>query len=215
MKHRRGFTLIEILLATGLAAVISAAVLVPIIYTVNSLEKAQEEFGKFMDVDSAVSAIFCDIRNSSNELPQPVIKTENKNSLSVNEDGRLIVWTSSPSNEGKAAGAVVYRIMRESDGESYGLYRWILNPETTENGDTDIISRDKREITGPAERDTEVLKREDGRLILKEAKGITFEVNNGNGWEREYSGNLPKAFRIKVRVKEKERIYEEALPFAR
>lgn len=213
MIRRRGFTLIEVLLATGLAAVISAAVLVPMIYTVNSLEKAGNEFGRASDRGIAASLIFRDIRNSSPELPVPVIKTEVKNSLAVKNDGRLTVWTRSPSNEGKAAGAVAYKILKDTDGEGYSLYRWILPPDTAVSSRSGIFRDEKASARGPAERDTDGLKREEGKLVLKNIEGIIFEAHDGIEWKQEYSGAIPSAFKIRIISAGGEDVYEETLPF--
>lgn len=213
MIRRRGFTLIEVLLATGLAAVISAAVLVPMIYTVNSLEKANSEFGRNSDAGIAASVIFRDIRNSSQELPGPVIKTEIKNSLAVKNDGRLTVWTGSPSNEGKPAGAVSYKVLTNTSGEGTSLYRWILPPDTADSSRSGIFKDKSTTLSGPAERDTEELQYKEGKLILKNIEGIIFEAFDGTEWKQEYSGAIPSAFKIRIISAGGEDVYEETLPF--
>lgn len=211
IKRRAGFTLLEVLLAAGLAAVISAAVLVPIVYSLSSLENAQYEFGRESDSDFTAAGIFRELRASTPEAPFPVLKTEYKESLAVKEDGRLMLWTSAISKSGLPAGGIAYRIIKE--GDSSGLYRWILKPgeaASEEDGETEISS-----VPGPLDRDTETLDKKDGKLVIRNAEGITFEASDGKKWLKEYSGNMPAAFRISVYAGGKRRIYEEALPLSR
>ncbi|NMA33682.1 MAG: type II secretion system protein, partial [Clostridiaceae bacterium] len=46
MRRHEGFTLIEILLAVGLTGIIAVASLVPLVFTVQSLETVQKGWGK-------------------------------------------------------------------------------------------------------------------------------------------------------------------------
>lgn len=211
IKRRAGFTLLEVLLAAGLAAVISAALLVPIIYSLSSLEDAQYEFGRESDSDFAAAGIFRELRASTPEAPFQVLKTESKSSLAVKEDGRLMLWTAAVSKSGIPAGGVAYRIIKE--GETGGLYRWVLKPTEVPSDETDKTERSA--VPGPLDRDTETLDKSDGKLVIRNAEGITFEASDGKKWVKEYSGNMPAAFRISVYAGGKRRIYEEILPLSR
>ena len=213
-KRKAGFTLIEVLLALGLAAVISAAILVPIMYTLSALEKAQYEFGRESDSDNAIASIYKELRASSSEAKFPILVIENRDGLALKEDGRLLLWTSSISKEGRPAGGVAYKIIKDPENIKSGLYRWILKPGET------IVLKDNKENkdnkeTGPLDRNTDSLLKEDGKLVIRDAEGITFEIKNGGQWVKKYSGNIPNAFRISVLTGGKRRLYEEVLPLSR
>ena len=92
MKKQKGFTLIEIVLAVGLVGIISVAALAPLVFTVQSLEKVQKDWGKSIKTMGAAQKIFYDARNFAQSNSFPVFRTVHKEGLTVREDDRPLVW---------------------------------------------------------------------------------------------------------------------------
>lgn len=213
LNRRAGFTLIEVLLASGLAAIISAAILVPMIYTLSALEQTQYEFGRESDSDNAVIGIYRELRASSPEASFHVLKIENKSSFTIKEDGRLLLWTTLISKEGRPAGGIAYRIIKDPENKKSGLYRWILQPSEMTKTDIDN-TLGNNQIPGPLDIDIDSLLKENGKLVIRDAEGIVFNVKTEGKWVNEYNGNIPNILRISVLTKGKRRLYEEVLPLS-
>ena len=78
MIRHKGFTLIEILLAVGLAGIIAVAALAPLVFTVQSLETVQKGWGKNIKVMETAERIFSDTRNFARSSSFPVFRTVHK-----------------------------------------------------------------------------------------------------------------------------------------
>ena len=74
MKKQKGFTLIEILLAVGLVGIIAVAALAPLVFTVQSLETVQRDWGKSVKVMEAADRIFYDTRNFAESSSFPIFR---------------------------------------------------------------------------------------------------------------------------------------------
>ena len=109
MRRHEGFTLIEILLAVGLTGIIAVASLVPLVFTVQSLETVQKGWGKDVKVMEAAERIFRDTRNFAQCGPFPVFRIVHKEGLTIREDDRLL--TGRPPVKNRAPGLVVYKIV--------------------------------------------------------------------------------------------------------
>ncbi|HQA54998.1 MAG TPA: prepilin-type N-terminal cleavage/methylation domain-containing protein [Synergistaceae bacterium] len=206
MRRHEGFTLIEILLAVGLTGIIAVASLVPLVFTVQSLETVQKGWGKDVKVMEAAERIFRDTRNFAQCGPFPVFRIVHKEGLTIREDDRLLIWSAAPVKENRAPGLVVYKIVSSSGLNKYkpGLYRWELPGWRPADGS------DKE--TGPTALDTDNLRPEDGKMVLKDAEGLRLSVWSGESWSDEYTGELPKAMRITITLNGRKQVYEDSLP---
>ena len=198
--------MIEILLAVGLTGIIAVASLVPLVFTVQSLETVQKGWGKDVKVMEAAERIFRDTRNFAQCGPFPVFRIVHKEGLTIREDDRLLIWSAAPVKENRAPGLVGYKIVSSLGLNKYkpGLYRWELPGWRPADGS------DKE--TGPTALDTDNLRPEDGKMVLKDAEGLRLSVWSGESWSDEYTGELPKAMRITITLNGRKQVYEDSLP---
>ena len=207
MKKQKGFTLIEIILAVGLVGIIAVAALAPLVFTVQSLETVQKDWGKSMKVMEAADRIFYDTRNFAKSSSFPIFRTVHKEGFTVREDDRLLVWSATPVKENKAPGLIVYKIVSSSGLNKYkpGLYRWEIP------GWSSAVKGSDQEA-GPTALDTDSLRPEEGKMVLKDAEGLKLSVWSGESWSDEYTGGLPKAMRITITLNGRKQVYEDSLP---
>jgi hypothetical protein len=154
----------------------------------------------------AAERIFRDTRNFAQCGPFPVFRIVHKEGLTIREDDRLLIWSAAPVKENRAPGLVVYKIVSSSGLNKYkpGLYRWELPGWRPADGS------DKE--TGPTALDTDNLRPEDGKMVLKDAEGLRLSVWSGESWSDEYTGELPKAMRITITLNGRKQVYEDSLP---
>lgn len=193
-RAARGFTLIEILLVVGLVGIIASIALAPLVFTVISLEDAQKTWTASRGEDTAVDALFRDLRNIVKNPAFVSLRAAHKDGLAVKEDDRLMIWSASPAREGKSVGLVVYRVLEDSklDKTTGGLYRWTV---------MDVIaSSDQKQSMPktPMDFDIEQLKAEDGKLLLKGVTGLRFKVWQDGEWADEYEGDMPGAVSLEL-----------------
>lgn len=207
MRKQKGFTLIEILLAVGLVGIIAVAALAPLVFTVQSLETVQKDWGKNMKAMGAADRIFYDTRNFAVSDSFPIFRTVHKDGLIVGEDDRLLVWSAAPVKENKAPGLIVYKIVSSSSLNKYepGLYRWEIPGWRS-------AAKGSNKEEGPTALDTDSLKPEDGKMVLKDAEGLILSVWSGESWSDEYTGDLPKAMRVTITLNGRKQVYEDSLP---
>ena len=207
MKKQKGFTLIEIVLAVGLVGIISVAALAPLVFTVQSLEKVQKDWGKSIKTMGAAQKIFYDARNFAQSNSFPVFRTVHKEGLTVREDDRLLVWSAAPVRENRAPALIVYKIVSASSLNKYkpGLYRWEIPGWIS-------AAKGSDKEAGPTALDTDNLRPEDGKMVLKDAEGLRLSVWSGESWSDEYTGELPKAMRITITLNGRKQVYEDSLP---
>ncbi|MFA7651380.1 MAG: hypothetical protein WCX62_03085, partial [Synergistaceae bacterium] len=65
---------------------------------------------------------------------------------------------------------------------------------------------------GPTALDTDSLKPEDGKMVLKDAEGLKLSVWSGESWSDEYTGDPPKAMRVTITLNGRKQVYEDSLP---
>ncbi len=207
MKKQKGFTLIEILLTVGLVGIIAVAALAPLIFTVQSLETVQKDWGKSMKAMEAADRIFYDSRNFVKSSSFPIFRAVHKEGLTVSEDDRLLVWSAAPVKENKAPGLIVYKIVSSSGLNKYkpGLYRWEIPGWRS-------AAKGSGQDKGPTALNTDNLSPEDGKMVLKDAEGLKLSVWSGESWSDEYEGELPKAMRVTITLNGRKHVYEDSLP---
>ena len=207
MKKQKGFTLIEILFVVGLVGIIAATALAPIVFTVENLENAQKGWGNSVKVTEAAYKIFDDARNFAESSSFSIFRIVHREGITTREDDRLLVWSAAPVKENKVPGLIVYKIVTSSGLQKNepGLYRWVIPgwKFLPENGTKD---------EGPTGLDTDTLRVEEGKLLLKNAEGIRFSVWSGESWSDEYTGKLPRAMKVTITLNGRKNVYEDSLP---
>lgn len=194
----RGFTLIEIMLVVGLVGIIAVGAVTPLIYTIRSMEEAQERWGVSHNSSDAAARLFSDVRRV---VPNPSFgsfRIIHKSSFGSNADDRLVIWSAAPKYEGKNVGVVIYKIVAKdafSDAKP-GLYRWVLANVPSEAA----VSGDNSsgEEKGPMDTDTDKLDPKDGTMVLSDASSLALLIRKDDEWKHEYEGDLPKMLRIEI-----------------
>ncbi|MCR5335943.1 MAG: prepilin-type N-terminal cleavage/methylation domain-containing protein [Synergistes sp.] len=215
MPGRRGFTLIEVMLAAGLAAIIASAALAPLVFTVRSLREAQMRYGAAHSAPAAAEKIYHDARGALSNPSFPVFKVIRKSGLSRERDDRLLVWGRMQGPSGQVTGVAVYRIAGgETAGtQKQGLYRWLLSDSDSSAPPGGAAYR--KGGGSPVDIDTDLLDEADATLILHDATGLRFTVcGKGKKWQEEYEGALPAALRTELTVNGKEYSYTGRFPNA-
>ncbi|NLX84447.1 MAG: prepilin-type N-terminal cleavage/methylation domain-containing protein [Synergistaceae bacterium] len=207
MRKQKGFTLIEILFVVGLTGIIAATALAPIVFTVQSLENAQKEGSKNNKITETAYRIFYDARNFSESSSFSIFRIVRRDGFNTRDDDRLLVWSAAPVKENKVPSLIVYKIITSSGlrKNEPGLYRWVIPGWR-------FLPENRNKEEGPTDLDTENLRPEDGKLILKNAEGVRFAVWSGESWSDEYAGKLPIALKVTITLNGRKNVYEDTLP---
>ena len=215
-KASKAFTLIEIMLAVAIAGIIAATALAPLVFTVKSLEDAQKRWKLSTRERASVDRIFNDVLSSVENPTFASFKIIHKDGMSIKNDDRLLVWTSSTAREGNPVSLVVYKIvphpMLDGGNEQSGLFRWVLKDLKSTMNPSEKSGDKAETIKSPIEIDTDTLKKEDARMLYSDAVGVSFSAWNGEAWADEYQGALPSALKIEIETKEGVHVYKEWLP---
>ncbi|MDR1579381.1 MAG: GspJ family type II secretion system protein [Synergistaceae bacterium] len=194
---KRGFTLVEVLIALAIGGIIVAAGIAPLMFTVRTLARSRDDFARKNVERAAVNRILQDARemNPLNcETPFRIGKPEN-----LGDDGRyLAVWTSAPTYYGLPASSVVWGVPGKSapDAETRaGLYRWVISDGTM-----------------PRSLDFTALDPVSGSLALPDVRSVSFSALDGAEWNDSYEGAFPRALRVSMKYEDGESVYEEMLP---
>ena len=130
MRKKKGFTLLEIIIALAITAIIMSAGIAPLLYTSRMIRVTRENFSKSNRERSAANRIFSDIRGavSLNEKNPVVIK--NYDEISSGANDFLIVRTTTVTNTVEPLSSVVWGKpgnVSVRDDFTPGLYRWVLS----------------------------------------------------------------------------------------
>lgn len=201
MDARRGFTLMEIMLAVGLIGIIAAAALAPLVFTVRSLEDAQTRWGASHNTSSAFDKLYSDVRRV---IPNPSFssfKIVHKSGPTADErDDRLVIWSTAPKYEGKGTGVVIYKVLRDeiADDTKPGLYRWVY-VNIPSGGVTSADFSAMRNAMTPMEMDTDKLDPHSAKLLLADVTGLKFFVRDKDEWaQQDYIGGIPEFLRTEI-----------------
>ena len=198
MRKKRGFTLLEIMIALAIAAIIISSGIAPLLYTSRMIRFAREDFSRSNRERAAVNRIYADIRGaiSVNENNPVAIKEYDEISMGANDF--LIVRTTAITNTISPLSSVVWGkpsdVSVRGDFEP-GLYRWVLSRDVPPVG-VDVRGLDPL----------------DASLILKDVREVSFSTPRGDGWARGYTGAMPRALRVTFTYAESQAVYEEILP---
>ncbi len=201
-RRRRGFTLIEILLVVGLAGVIAAAALAPLVVTVRSLEEAQGRWGRRHNVRDAADAMYRDLRLAIANPSFPSVKVLHEEGLTTDADDRLLIWCAAQKFDGESVGVVVYRVLPDDSfsDEAPGLYRWVIRGQPSLHAQSgDVFGAESADVPEPMDIDPDDLEAKDGELLLSTARGLRFYFPHGDEWEQEdYKGGIPEILRTEI-----------------
>jgi hypothetical protein len=207
MNSRGGkaFTLVEVLLAAGIAGIMLAIGIVPLVYTMRLIKEARLTFAADNTEHSAISRITLDTRDVVTLNDLNVVRLIHNDELEGPSD-YLMLWTKTPSYSFEPAGVIVFGMPEKSvlgdDDYQEGLQRWTLSRDIA----LDLVTMDD-------------LVPERAKVILPGVKGVRFSVLSGSEWVDEYSGSMPQALRILLNYEsteedeeDEERIYDIWLP---
>ncbi|MBQ6774265.1 MAG: prepilin-type N-terminal cleavage/methylation domain-containing protein [Synergistaceae bacterium] len=182
---RKGFTLIEILVAVMLTGMVTTLALVPVVRTVSRVVQAQQNYMDVSALSRVVSFIERDLNSAIRTAPN-VITIVDHEAANRGDDDILMIMSVSPIMQGQSAGTLVYKI--DEGGLLHnniipGLYRWVF-PGKTPN------------MIKP-----EDLSGEDGQLVLPGLKQFKVEVSTSSQTDsntKNYRGLLPAGLHIKL-----------------
>lgn len=203
---KEGFTLIEVMLAVGLFAIIATAALVPLMFTVRSLKSAQNDWQKDTRSQRYVQQIFSELRSCVRQGTETSVRVERASGLNVADDSRIAVFSLLPLKQGHPAAVCVYRVFKADKLKKItgGLYRFEfalpLPAALLLDGASDRL---------PINIDMEKLTPAKGKNIIPSAVGMKIDVLKDGQWEEEYSGMLPEALKIEVKLDKGNIVYEE------
>ena len=185
MTIKRGFTLVEILVAVMLTGMLAGLALAPVAITVRRTIDTQREYADMSALSRTVNFIARDIFQAM-RLSSNVLMIADHEALGNRADDALLFMTTTPAVQGMAAGTVVYKTAEGGilhNNIIPGLYRWIFPGKM------------------PNSINTETLKGEEGQLVLPGVTDFSVEIPTGSHEDdrkKEYSGPLPKGVCIKI-----------------
>jgi type II secretory pathway pseudopilin PulG len=192
------FTLVEIMIAAAIAAIVITAGIAPLMYTSRMISSSRENFSMNNKERSAVNRILRDVREAPNIHSDAPVRITEADEVSSGENGFLVVRTAAGAYTTQPLGSVVWGIPGETvlrNSHARGLYRWAVS------GDV------RPESVNPSE-----LEPGDGVLVLPSVKSVAFAALNGDSWEENFQGARPKALRVTLVYDAGDVSYEELLP---
>ncbi|MBR4196459.1 MAG: type II secretion system protein [Synergistaceae bacterium] len=185
MTSKRGFTLIEILVAVMIAGILSALALAPVAVTVRRVIDARREYTDTAAMSLAIDFMARDMF-SAMRLSPSALTVKDHEAPGGNADDILMVMTTAPAMQNMTSGAAVYKVAEGGilHGDIIpGLYRWIIpNAE-------------------PSEIDPEKLNPEEAQLVLPGVNEFRVEIPTNEREDdnrKEYSGSLPAGVFIEI-----------------
>ena len=182
---RKGFTLLEILIAAMLTGMLATLALAPVVGTVSRVVQTQQDYRDISALSRVVKFIERDLNSAIRTAPN-VINIVDHEAANRGDDDILMIMSVSPIVQNQSAGTLVYKIEEGGllhDNVIPGLYRWIFpgkTPNMIKTGD---------------------LNGEDGQLVLPGLKQFCVEVPRNSRMSdnsRNYRGALPAGIYIKL-----------------
>ncbi len=182
---KKGFTLLEILIAVMLTGMLATLALAPVVFTVRRVVETQERYSDISALQRTMNFITRDL-NSAMRLAANVITIIDHESMGNRDDDILMIMSSAPSVQNLPAGTLVYKLNEGGIAHNNiipGLYRWVI-PGKVPNA----INHEK-------------LRDEDGQLVLPYVSSFKVEVptnsrNDDN--KKDFAGPLPHGIYIKI-----------------
>ena len=193
--RRKAFTLIEVFVVVALFGIIAAVALAPAVAVVRRFEDVRAEEAREQRMTYFLRRIPDELRLSPMEFKDgPAVALIRGDILGGAADDRLAFW----SDRGGETGVRAVRLFQHGAGKTgeQGVYLWILPFTTPENVGWDALE--------PAE----------GVLLLPKAESLRIALlaHNEKEWEKEYTGERPRAIRIVVSLNKEVFSYEDWLP---
>lgn len=185
MMNKRGFTLVEILVAMMLTGMLTTLALAPVVVTVRRVVETQTEYSDISALSRTMNFIARDL-SSAMRLSSNVITVIDHEAMGGYDDDALMIMSTAPTAQNLPSGTLVYKI--EEGGPLRGnvipgLYRWIF-PGKIPN----FINVNN-------------LKAEEGQLVLPGVNEFCVEVPMGSNEEdrrKDYRGQVPAGLYIKI-----------------
>jgi prepilin-type N-terminal cleavage/methylation domain-containing protein len=179
---RRGFTLIEVLVAFGLFGLVAAMTFAPVIYAVARVVEAEEAYSDAAALRRAALFMSRDVAGGL-RLSRDIVRLIPHEEFGGDGDDTLIVASITPARQNIPAGSVVYRIVRKSFTTSVvpGLYRWVLPGVQPPD-----VKHDR-------------LDEKAGQLIVPYVASMKLSAHAGRDWTNEYRGAIPLGLKIKMK----------------
>ncbi|MBQ7578066.1 MAG: type II secretion system protein [Synergistaceae bacterium] len=182
---KKGFTLIEILVAVMLTGLLASLALAPVVFTVRRVVETQEEYADISALQRTMNFIARDL-NSAMRLAANVITIIDHESMGNRDDDTLMIMSTAPVIQGMPAGTLVYKL--EEGGIAHnniipGLYRWVIPGKAPNAVKVD-------DLTG-----------ENGQLVLPYVTAFNVEVPTNarkDDNKKDFAGPLPKGLYIKI-----------------
>lgn len=186
------------LITLGIAGIIIASGIAPLLYTVRVLANARDDFYTANLERSVFNRMTRDMReiavlNSSGQVRviEGDMSVDGKNDL-------LILWTTTPSYSMLPLGTVAYGLSMNTvttEEMKPGLYRWVTSSDLR-SGDISFAD----------------LKPEDATLLIPDLKGVSMSCMRDIEWEEIYQGPLPKAYMVTFEYDDRKKTYETWFP---
>jgi prepilin-type N-terminal cleavage/methylation domain-containing protein len=195
----KAFTLVEVMLALAIAALIMAAGIAPLIYFVRMMSSTKADFAMENRERSVMNRLFLDVRDAVSLPSSASVAITEGESLAMGDNRFLAIWTDAQAKEARPMTSVVWGVPSSTGMKKDfkpGLYRWVSS--------ADVL---------PSGAETGNLDPKNGRLMLPGVKRASFAALKGDAeWDDEYSGPPPKAFRVNIAYEDREASYEELMP---
>ena len=185
MTSRRGFTLVEVLVAVMLTGILTTLALAPVVVTVRRAVETQEEYSDLSALSRTINIIARDLF-SAMRISSNVVTIKDHEAIGGHDDDVLMVMSTSTIAQDMPPGTIVYKIAEGGILHSNiipGLYRWIFPGKLPNTINIDTLNGDE------------------GQLVLPGVNEFCVEVPvNSHEDERrkEYTGLLPKGIYIKI-----------------
>lgn len=185
MTIRRGFTLIEILVAVMLTGLLAGLALAPVASTVRRTVDTQVQYSDISALSRTMNFIARDLSQAMRLSPN-VLTIKEHEAMGGNDDDILMVMTTAPAVQNMPSGTVIYKV---SEGGMLhrnilpGLYRWII-PGIQPNAVK-----------------TDNLNPEDAQLVLPGVDEFCAEVPTNDRKDdnrKEYTGMLPAGIYLRI-----------------
>ncbi len=179
-RKKHAFTLIEILIAVALTALIASLALVPVMFAVRNLTETEAAYSDEVALRRTAAFMAKDVA-AGLRLATVVVRVIDHQQLGGNDDDTLIVASAAPAKQNLAAGSIVYKIVRASFMNDHlipGLYRWLLPGVLPQ----DVLP--------------EKLEEKDGQLVLPYVTTLQLAVWETPEWVADYSGKLPQGMQF-------------------
>lgn len=199
MKGRKtAFTLVEVLIVLGIAGIIFAAGIAPLMYTVRTMARTRDDFYSANLERNVLNRILQDIRGIAYMNSSVQVRVLEGDLTIGGENDLLALWTTTPAYALLPMGTVVYGLPQKSvltEEMKPGLYRWVLSQDL-----------------GTGDFPFEDLVPEAATILIPGLTGIDMQCIRDVEWEEIYDGTLPLAYMVTFQYEDREKTYEAWLP---